>query len=294
MAVTEAPERPANRRKAVRTLVANTAVALLTAVTLVPLIWMVTVSFMPRGESSRFPPPFWPSRWSWENYHELLVRRLIDGAWFDYRIVPALWNSVAIAAISTALGLLLTVPAGYAFAKLRFTGREWLLRVLIAALVVPGQVAMLPLFLMFRELGLVNSYAGVILPSLAGIFAILFVRQACLRIPDEMIDAARMDGASEARIFVSIVLPLLAPITVTLALFLFLGSWNDFLWPLIVLSDQHRYTLPVAVAAIVREHAADGELMMAAAVVTTLPVLALFVALQRYYMRGLLGGSVKG
>jgi len=283
-----------NRRKRLRTILVNGAVALLTAVTLLPLAWMVTVSFMPRGESSRFPPPFWPSRWSGENYYELLVRRLIDGAWFDYRIMPALWNSVLIAVVSTALGLLLTVPAGYAFAKLRFTGRERLLRLLIAALVVPGQVAMLPLFLMFRELGLVNSYAGVILPSLAGIFAILFVRQATLRIPDEMLDAARLDGASEPRIFASIVLPLLMPIVVTLALFLFLGSWNDFLWPLIVLSDQHKYTLPVAVAGIVREHAADGELMMAAAVVTTLPVLALFVALQRFYMRGLLGGSVKG
>ncbi len=283
-----------NRRLAVRTVLANGAVALLTAVTLLPLIWMVTVSFMPRGESGRFPPPFWPSRWSLENYHELLVRRLIDGAWFDYRVLPALWNSLFVATLATLLGLLLTVPAGYAFAKLRFTGRERLLRILIAALVVPGQVAMLPLFLMFRELGLVNSYAGVILPGLAGIFAVLFVRQAALRIPDEMIDAARLDGASEGRIFISIVLPLLAPITVTLALFLFLGSWNDFLWPLIVLTDQHKYTLPVAVAAIVREHAADGELMMAAAVVTTLPVLALFVALQRFYMRGLLGGSVKG
>ncbi len=283
-----------NRRLAVRTVLANGAVALLTAVTLLPLVWMVTVSFMPRGESGRFPPPFWPSRWSLENYHELLVRRLIDGAWFDYRVLPALWNSLFVATLATLLGLLLTVPAGYAFAKLRFTGRERLLRILIAALVVPGQVAMLPLFLMFRELGLVNSYAGVILPGLAGIFAVLFVRQAALRIPDEMIDAARLDGASEGRIFVSIVLPLLAPITVTLALFLFLGSWNDFLWPLIVLTDQHKYTLPVAVAAIVREHAADGELMMAAAVVTTLPVLALFVALQRFYMRGLLGGSVKG
>ncbi|MCU6453767.1 carbohydrate ABC transporter permease [Sphingomonas sp. A2-49] len=283
-----------NRRKRLRTILVNGAVALLTAVTLLPLAWMVTVSFMPRGESSRFPPPFWPSRWSGENYYELLVRRLIDGAWFDYRIMPALWNSVLIAVVSTALGLLLTVPAGYAFAKLRFTGRERLLRLLIAALVVPGQVAMLPLFLMFRELGLVNSYAGVILPSLAGIFAILFVRQATLRIPDEMLDAARLDGASEPRIFASIVLPLLMPIVVTLALFLFLGSWNDFLWPLIVLSDQHKYTLPVAVAGIVREHAADGELMMAAAVVTTLPVLTLFVALQRFYMRGLLGGSVKG
>ena len=283
-----------NRRPPLRAVLANTLVALVTAVTLVPLVWMVTVSFMPRGESSRFPPPFWPSRWSLENYHELLVRRRIDGAWFDYRIVPALWNSIGVALLATALGLLLIVPAGYAFAKLRFTGRARLLRLLVAALVVPGQVAMLPLFLMFKEVGLVNSYAGVILPGLAGVFALLFVRQAALSIPDEMIDAARLDGASETRIFVSIVLPLLAPITVTLALFLFLGSWNDFLWPLIVLSDQHRYTLPVAIAAIVREHAADGELMMAAAVVTTLPVLALFVTLQRFYMRGLLGGSVKG
>jgi len=282
------------KRHRIRSLVANTAVAVLTAVTLVPLVWMVTVSFMPRGASSHFPPPFWPERWSWENYYELLVRRNFDGAWFDYRIVPALWNSLAVAAMATALGLLLTVPAGYAFAKLRFTGRERLLKVLIAALVVPGQVAMLPLFLLFKELGLVNSYAGVILPGLAGIFSLLFVRQAALSIPEEMLDAARLDGASEARIFRSIVLPLLAPITVTLALFLFLGSWNDFLWPLIILTDQHKYTLPVAVAAIVREHAADGELMMAAAVVMTLPVLLIFLPLQRYYISGLLGGSIKG
>ena len=277
-----------------RAILANTLVALLTALTIAPLLYMVIVSFMPRGESSNLPTPLWPSHWSMENYHELLVRRLIDGAWFDYRIVPALFNSVAIAAISTLLGLLLTVPAGYAFAKLRFRGRERLLKILIASLVVPGQVAMLPLFLIFKQLGLVNSYAGVILPSLAGIFAILFVRQATLAIPDEMIDAARIDGASETRIFVTIVLPLLTPIVVTLALFMFLGSWNDFLWPLIVLADQHLYTLPVAVAAIAREHSADGELMMAAAVVTTMPVLLLFLAMQRYYLTGLLGGSVKG
>ena len=277
-----------------RAILANVAVATLTALTIAPLLYMVIVSFMPRGESSNLPTPLWPSHWSMENYHELLVRRLIDGAWFDYRIVPALFNSIAIAAISTLLGLLLTVPAGYAFAKLRFRGRERLLKILIASLVVPGQVAMLPLFLIFKQLGLVNSYAGVILPSLAGIFAILFVRQATLAIPDEMIDAARIDGASEARIFVTIVLPLLTPIVVTLALFMFLGSWNDFLWPLIVLADQHLYTLPVAVAAIAREHSADGELMMAAAVVTTMPVLLLFLAMQRYYLTGLLGGSVKG
>lgn len=282
------------RPRMLRGLVANALVAVLATLTLLPLGWMVTVSFMPRGEASRSPPPFWPSRWSWENYHELLVRRLIDGAWFDYRVLPALWNSLGIAALATLLALLLTVPAGYAFAKLRFAGRARLLRLLVISLIVPGQVAMLPLFLILKEVGLVNSYAGVILPSLAGVFAILFVRQAALGIPDEMIDAARLDGASEARIFASIVLPLLSPIVVTLAMFLFLASWNDFLWPLIVLSDQHIYTLPVAVAAIGREHAAEGELMMAAAVVTTLPVLAIFLALQRHYMTGLLGGSVKG
>ncbi|WP_112383083.1 carbohydrate ABC transporter permease [Sphingomonas carotinifaciens] len=282
------------RPRMLRGLVANALVAVLAALTLLPLGWMVTVSFMPRGEASRSPPPFWPSRWSWENYHELLVRRLIDGAWCDYRVLPALWNSLGIAALATLLALLLTVPAGYAFAKLRFAGRARLLRLLVISLIVPGQVAMLPLFLILKEVGLVNSYAGVILPSLAGVFAILFVRQAALGIPDEMIDAARLDGASEARIFASIVLPLLSPIVVTLAMFLFLASWNDFLWPLIVLSDQHKYTLPVAVAAIGREHAAEGELMMAAAVVTTLPVLAIFLALQRHYMTGLLGGSVKG
>lgn len=277
-----------------RAVVANAAVFALVALTVAPLVYMVIVSFMPRGESGTLPIPLWPSRWSLENYHELLVRRQIDGAWFDYRILPALRNSIGIAMLSTLLGLLLTVPAGYAFAKLRFCGRERLLKLLIAALVVPGQVAMLPLFLMFRHLGLVNSYAGVILPGLAGIFGVLFVRQATLAIPDELIDAARMDGASEMRIFRAIVLPLLTPVVVTLALFTFLASWNDFMWPLVILADQQRYTLPVAVAAIAREHAADGELMMAASVVTTLPVLLIFLLLQRYYLTGLLGGGVKG
>ncbi|KQM93659.1 sugar ABC transporter permease [Sphingomonas sp. Leaf22] len=277
-----------------RPVVANAAVFALVALTVAPLFYMVIVSFMPRGESGTLPIPLWPSRWSLENYHELLVRRQIDGAWFDYRILPALRNSIGIAMLSTLLGLLLTVPAGYAFAKLRFRGRERLLKLLIAALVVPGQVAMLPLFLIFRHLGLVNSYAGVILPGLAGIFGVLFVRQATLAIPDELIDAARMDGASEMRIFRAIVLPLLTPVVVTLALFTFLASWNDFMWPLVILADQQRYTLPVAVAAIAREHAADGELMMAASVVTTLPVLVIFLMLQRYYLTGLLGGGVKG
>jgi multiple sugar transport system permease protein len=162
------------------------------------------------------------------------------------------------------------------------------------ALVIPGQVAMLPLFLMLKGAGLVNTYAGVLLPGLASIFGIFLVREYARSIPGELLEAARIEGAGELRIFVSIVLPLLRPILVTLAIFTFLASWNDFMWPLIVLTDSALQTLPVALAGLSREHVQDNELMMAGAVLTILPPLVLFLALQRYYLRGLLMGSVKG
>ncbi|MBU4239809.1 MAG: carbohydrate ABC transporter permease, partial [Alphaproteobacteria bacterium] len=187
-----------------------------------------------------------------------------------------------------------TVPAGYAFAKLRFKGRDKVFQLLVAALVVPAQIGTLPLFLMLKSMGLVNTYAGALVPWLASIFGLFLVRQYALSIPDEMLEAARIDGASEGQIFRRIVLPTLQPIIVTLGLFVFLGSWNDFLWPLIILTDQSNYTLPVALAALSREHVQDIELMMAGAVVTVAPVLILFLALQRYYIRGMLAGSVKG
>jgi multiple sugar transport system permease protein len=145
-----------------------------------------------------------------------------------------------------------------------------------------------------KSIGLVNTYAGVLVPMLATIFGIALVRQYTLSIPDEMLEAARVDGASEFRIFVSIVVPALRPILVTLATFTFLGTWNDFMWPLIVLSDESLYTLPVALASLSREHVQDNELMMAGSVVTILPVLLIFLVLQRQYLGGLLAGSVKG
>ena len=135
---------------------------------------------------------------------------------------------------------------------------------------------------------------GVLVPSLAGIFSIFLVRQAALSIPHELIDAARIDGASEWTIYTRVAVPLMRPMLVTLGVFTFLGSWNDFLWPLIVLNDSERYTLPVALAALSREHVQDNELMMAGSVVTVLPVLALFLVLQRHYLAGLMAGAVKG
>jgi multiple sugar transport system permease protein len=263
--------------------------------TAAPLVWMVNVSLMPKGAAAARPPPFWPHPATLANYRELLLPHpSVTGAFTDYRIGAAFFNSLALATLATVLGLALCVPAGYAFAKLRFAGRARLLQALLALAVVPSQVAMLPLFLMLRWAHLVNTYAGVLAPGLAGVYGVLLVRQAALAIPDEMLDAARLDGASETRIFTAVVAPLLRPMVVTLALFTFLASWSDFLWPLIAITDQKMFTLPVALAAISREHGGDVELMMAGAVVTTAPVLLLFLVLQRYYFDGMLSGGLKG
>ena len=255
------------------------------AATLFPLLWMAAVSLMQPGEASSFPPPVLPARPTLANYRELFAHAGMG------RYVA---NSVLLAAAVTLASVVLNVAAGYAFAKLRFAGRDRIFKLLLGALVIPSQVAMVPLFLLLKAMGLVNSYGGVIVPAMAGIFGIFLVRQYALSIPDELLEAARIDGASELAIFRSIVVPLLAPIIVTLAVFTLLGTWNDFMWPLIVLSDSNLYTLPVALAGLAREHVQDNELMMAGSVVTTLPVLVVFLALQRYYMQGLIVGSVKG
>jgi multiple sugar transport system permease protein len=252
--------------------------------TLLPLVWMVLASLMPSGEANSEPPPFFPSHVTFDHYRELFVR---------LNIGRVLFNSALLAVTVTVLSVLLNAMAGYAFAKLRFPGRGRVFGFLLAALVLPSQVAILPLFLLMRQLGLVSSYWGVILPGMATIFGIFLVRQYALSIPDELLDAARIDGASEIRIFAKIILPLCRPILVTLAIFTFLGTWNDFFWPLVVLTDDSKYTLPVALANLFGEHVQDTELMMAGSVLTVMPVLLLFLFLQRHYVQGLLMGGLK-
>lgn len=265
--------------------IVNGLMIALAFVSIAPLVWMLSVSFMQPGEASSFPPPLWSSAPTLHNYHELFARAGMG---------RYLLNSVMIASAATVIALLLNTMAGYAFAKLKFAGRDRVFQALLGALVIPAQVTMMPLFLMLKQIGLVNTYAGAIVPLMASVFGIFLVRQYARSIPDELLEAARIDGAGELRIFFQIVLPVLKPILVTLAIFVFLGAWNDFMWPLIVLSDSSRFTLPVAVASLSREHVQDNELMMAGSVVTVLPVLVLFLALQRYYLQGLLVGSVKG
>ena len=262
--------------------VALVAVALLTAA---PLLWMISASLMPAGAANATPPPILPPSVTFEHYRDLFTRLDLGRNFL---------NSALITCSTTLFALIVNSMAGYAFAKLRFRGRDRIFQILLGAMVVPSQVGMLPLFLELKALGLVNSPIGVVIPYLSSVFGIFMVRQFALNIPDDLLDAARVDGASEQRIFWSVVLPVLKPILVTQAIFNLLSSWNDFLWPLIVLSDEKRFTLPVALASLVGEHVQDTELMMAGAVLTVLPVLILFLILQRWYIEGVMVGSTKG
>jgi multiple sugar transport system permease protein len=253
--------------------------------TLAPLAWMVSASFMAPGEASVQPPPLLPREPTLEHYLALFTR--LD-------LARNFVNSAVITVLATVLSVLINAAAGYALAKLPFPGRDRLFKALASILVVPAQVGMLPLFLLIRELGLVNTYAAVLVPYLASVFGMFLVRQYALGIPDALLDAARVDGAGEARIFFSIVLPTIRPVLAALATFTFLTAWNDFLWPLIVLTDSTMYTLPVALANLAGEHVQDAELMMAGAVLTVLPVVIVFLFFQRALERGILAGSVRG
>ena len=272
-------------KRLVRIAVHNAAIAVIALIVIAPLAWMVAAAFMPRGEAQTYPPPLWPAAPTLENFHELFTR---------LHLARYFVNSTLVALSITAIALVLNAMAGYAFAKLPFHGRDRIFYLLLAALVVPLQVGMLPLFLLLKQVGVINTYWAVILPSMATIYGTFLVRQYAISIPDSLLDSARLDGASELRIFISIVLPLLRPVLAALGIFTFLSAWNDFMWPLIVLTGNDRYTLPVALAILSGEHVQDAELMMAGSLLTMLPVIALFALLQRRLIGGIMMGGVKG
>jgi multiple sugar transport system permease protein len=254
-------------------------------IAILPMVWMVSASLMETGAANSYPPRLFPERVTFEHYRALFTR---------LNLGRYLLNSAFVATTVTVVSLLINSMAGYAFAKLRFRGRDRTFRFLTLGLVIPVQVSMLPLFLLMREMGLINTYWGVIIPGMASIFGIFLIRQYALSIPDDLIDAARIDGAGEFRIYWSVILPVIRPILATLAIWTFLSTWNDFMWPLIVLSDDRMFTLPVALANLSGERVQDTELMMAGSVLTTLPVMLVFMLLQRYYVEGITMGSVKG
>ncbi len=252
--------------------------------TLAPFIWMVSASFMNDGHASVFPPRFIPDEFTLTQYETLFSR--LD-------VSRNLLNSFVLSFLVTVVSLVFNSMAGFAFAKYRFAGKDAIFKLLLSSMVIPAQVTMLPLFLMLKEFGFLNTYMAIIIPGLANVFGIFLIRQYVMAIPDSLIESARIDGANDFQIYYKIILPLAAPVMVTLAIFTFMGTWNDFLWPLIVLNDSDMYTLPVALANLMGEHTKDPELMMAGSVITILPVMMIFLVLQKYYIKGIMMGSVK-
>jgi multiple sugar transport system permease protein len=254
------------------------------SVTLVPFIWMLAASFMVDGNASVFPPTFIPDPFTFIQF-QILFERL--------NVARNFLNSLFLSTTVTLISLLFNSMAGYAFAKYRFKGKNQLFNLLLSSMIIPSQVTMLPLFLMLKSMGLINTYMAIIIPGLANIFGIFLIRQYVISIPDSLLEAARIDGATDFEIYRRVIIPLATPILVTLAIFTFLGTWNDFLWPLIALTDNSMYTLPVALANLMGEHTKDPELMMAGSVLTIIPVIIVFLVLQKYYIRGIMMGSVK-
>ncbi len=250
-----------------------------------PFIWMLLSSVKPEAEIRRIPPTWWPHTFTLDNFHELFSR-------LDFPRFFA--NSVLVATAVTVGNLVFCSALGYALAKLRFTGRRMLFGAVMATLMVPGMVTFVPQFVLVSNMGLANSYAGLILPFLALPFGVFLMRQYLLSIPDDLVEAARVDGAGELRIFARVVLPLCRPALATLAILTFLTNWNNFLWPVVVATTEDHYTLPVALALYsIGQNRIDLGLTLAGAAVVVVPVLVVFLALQRHFLRGIATTGLK-
>ncbi|MEU4232914.1 carbohydrate ABC transporter permease [Nonomuraea sp. NPDC026600] len=253
--------------------------------TLIPFVWMYLGSVKTQSELLRRPPTWWPETFTFENF----------ATWFGRLNFQTFFLNSVIVAVFTVLGTLLFCSmVGYALAKLDFAGKRVLFLLVLITLMVPGVVTFIPLFVVVSKLGMVSTYPALIIPFLAGPMGVFLMRQFISEIPDALIEAARIDGAGEVRIFTRIILPLCGPALATLAILTFLGSWNNFLWPLVVAQTEDMYTLPVALSLYsVGQNATNYGVLLAGSVLVITPVLLLFVALQRYFIQGIAATGIK-
>ena len=266
-----------------RWLYAALGVAFVAVVT--PFIWMILGSFKGQGELLRVPPTWWPESPSLNNYRDLFNKQ----SFLRYFV-----NSTVVAVVVTLGNLLFCSMLGYALAKLEFRGKRLIFGLVMGTLMVPGMVTFVPLFVLVANLGLVDSYPGLILPFLVTPFGVFLMRQFMTTLPDDLLDAGRVDGAGELRIFRQIILPLCGPALATLGILTFLGSWNSFLWPLVVAQTQEHYTLPVALALFATgQNVTNYGLLLAGATVTVLPILIVFLIFQRRFIEGIATTGIK-
>lgn len=261
------------------------AIALVTVLLLMfPIYWMLRTSVAGVAELAELPVPLIPVDWVLGNY--------VD-PWRQWPFARWLGNSVVVAVVSVVLTLVVNLAAGYAFAKLRFPGRNILFLLIISTLMVPVQVIMIPQFQIVVDLNLLDTHAGVVLPRLAEAFGLFMARQFFMAIPDELLEAAKVDGAGHLRAFWSIALPLSAPLVAVLIIFTFMWRWNEFIWPLIVLTDNQSYTLPVGLQFLLGQYSTNYGPLLAMTFLAILPILIVFAFFQRYFVEGLARTGIK-
>jgi multiple sugar transport system permease protein len=256
-------------------------------VILLPLFWMLSTSFKPKSQLFSTQIYWIPKRITLANYNDLLNDPSVP-------IVQWFINSIGIGITSTALIVGIDALAAYAYARMEFPGRTTLFTIMLATLFMPGLMFLIPNFLTIYNLGLLNNYAGVILPGLAGVFGVFFLRQFFETLPKELEEAARIDGANAFQVFYKVVLPLAKPALATLAIITFLASWNDFLWPFLILQSTNLQTLPLGLRTLQGAYTSEYGLMMAGAVIVAVPVLILYIALQRFIVQSVASTGLKG
>ena len=261
----------------------NTLIVLGALVMMFPLVWTVSTS-LSSGVGLSSTPSLIPEDPSVSAYKELFERTNFG------RVIV---NSFVIAAIVTVAQLFTSSTAGYVFSRIQFSGREILFGIYLVTMMIPLQVLLVPLFSMMRTFGLVDTYAGALLPSLAAPFGIFLFRQAMGSVPKELDEAATLDGAGHFRIFTQVIMPQMGPTVATLTVFVFMGSWNSFLWPLVILRSEHLQTLPLALARLQGQYTTQWDIVMAGSVISILPMLAVYLFAQKYVIQGVASSGLK-
>ena len=274
------------KRSAASKLLLYTVVTLGFVAVVTPFVWMILGSFKGQGELLRVPPTWWPEKPTLDNYRTL----------FNKESFPRYFlNSTVVAVVITAANVTFCSMVGYALAKLKFRGKKLVFALVMGTMMVPGMVTFVPLFVLVANLGLVDSYPGLILPFLVTPFGVFLMRQFIIELPDDLLDAGRIDWAGELRIFRQIILPLCGPGLATLGILTFLGSWNNFMWPLVVAQTQEHYTLPVALALFSQNQQVipNYGVLLAGATVVVVPVLVVFLIFQRRFIEGIATTGIK-
>ncbi len=258
---------------------------LLAVVAMIPFLWMISTSLKSRGALMSIPIEWIPDEPTLNAYGEVFSR---------FPFMKTIGNSLFISVSYTLITLVSASMAAFAFAKVRFRGSEGILKVYLAMMMIPTQVTMIPLFVIMNNLGLIDSYASVILPSIFKPFAVFMLVQQMRSIPNDYLDAARVDGAGIFSVYARIALPMCAPTLATLAVTTFMESWNDYLWPLLMLTDRNKMTLPIALSTLNGQYNTEYNVLMAGSLISMIPIIIIYLCAQKQFKNGLMAGGIKG